>query len=573
MASIATNVIWGSSPNIYFNFSYSKRRNGTTQEYDITVECKSLTGSSYFGYPIYLEISLDGTKVATKTLKASSPSQWSSAITYSTGWLKVTNKTAGTTGLKIRIYSGSGSTRDTNYNYTLDIDPAASKIAATDANIGSVSTVTFTRYNNSFTHTLAYMADGQTTYTAIFDKQNVSSYGWAVADKLYDLTKNKQTIGVTLRCQTYNGSTLVGTEACKMTATAAKDKCAPVVSVEATDSNDATFALTGDRKKIIKYHSDITVEAEVEERNGATIKSTTLKCGAKTFSGTKYTFTDAESIDISATATDTREYSTTDKLTGLALIEYIKLTANTIVKRTSPTADTVEITTTGNYFNGNFGVVNNTLGLQVQYKPKTKEAFDETDIWTEMTVTINENTYTAEATLAGLNYKQAYDIRVRAIDQIYNDGPLANAVEHTVTLNKGIPVFDWGEEDFRFNVPIYSGGARLITIYTSENGAAKLAQGDNFTFVNPSPSHKLFYVRLTTSNGQNPEHTYIPCLRSGDLIRGIGGHPDSSGKIHLFGAQILFTSDTTATVEYCGYWNTSDQVYAQRKIYEIFAVL
>ena len=132
MASIATNVQWGSGPKMYFDFSYEKKREGATQYYTITVSCHSLTGSSYFGYPIYIEISLDGVSKTSYTIKNASPSQWSSAITYTTGWLSVSNKTSGTTSLSIRAYSGGGTSYgEKTFSYTLEVDPSASTISCT----------------------------------------------------------------------------------------------------------------------------------------------------------------------------------------------------------------------------------------------------------------------------------------------------------------------------------------------------------------------------------------------------------------------------------------------------------
>ena len=456
MANIATDVKWGSSPTNLFNFSYSKQRSGTTQQYKLTVECEPLTGSSYFGYPIYVEITVNGSVAATKTLKSASPSQWSSALSYTTGWISVANKTTGTTPIKIRIYSGSGSSRNTTYSYDLAIDPAASLVSATDANIESVSSVIFTRYNSAFTHTLAYMAAGQTTYTAIFSKQNVTSYAWTVPKALYSLIPKNTEIEVTLRCQTYSGTTLMGTTYCTMTATTAKSKCAPAVSITAVDNNANTTALTGSNKKIIKYHGDIAVTATATKRNEADISKVTLKCGSSTATGTTKTFTDAESVSVSATATDTRGYETTANATDLTLIEYVKLTANTTAKRTNPTSDEITITTKGNYFNGNFGAVANTLTVQVAYKLQGAENFNS---YTDMTVTISGNTYTATKTLAGFDYTQNYDVKIRAQDQIYKyEGPLADPLYNNFVLRKGVPIFDWGENDFRFNVPVNLAG-------------------------------------------------------------------------------------------------------------------
>ena len=549
MASIATDVQWGSNPKIYFNFSYSKERSGTTQKYKITTECEALTGSSYFGYPINIQITVNGTLAATKTLKAASQSQWSSALTYTTDWVSVANKTTGTTPIKIRVYSGDGSTRDTTYSYSLDTDPAPSKISATDAdigsvstvkftrynsaythtlsykadgqssyttifskkdttsynwtvpaslcslitsgktigvtlrcqtyngttlvgttygtmtataapskigatdaNIGSTSTVTFARYNNAFTHTLAYIAAGQTSYTTIFSKQDITSHTWEVPTSLYALIPNDKEIDVTLRCQTYSGSTLIGTEYGTMTATVAEKNCAPSISVTAADSNENTIALTGDNKKIIKFHSDIAVKATATAKTdtSATIKSTTVKCGSITAQGHTKTFTKAESVNITATTTDSRGYSKTAEATGLSLIDYTKLTANTTVKRTSPTGDTVIVTTKGNFFNSSFGAVKNTLTVEVAYKLKGAEDYSE---YSAMAFTTSGNTYTATATLTGLDYQQVYSIQVRAQDQIYKfEGPIADAVYNDQDIKKGIPVFDWGENDFQVNV-------------------------------------------------------------------------------------------------------------------------
>ena len=254
MATIATDVQWGSGPKIYFDFSYEKKREGSSQYYKITVSCDPLSGDHYFGYPIYLEIKLDGTKAATKTLKSASPSQWSSAISYTTGWLEVPNKTTGTTSLAIRIYSGSGSSRNSTYNYSLDIDPAASKISATDANIESVSTISITTFSTLFTTSVSYKATGQRSYTTIWTKKPYTSYGWTVPSSLYSLIPNDREIEITLKCVTYLNDTIVEVDYCTMTATTAENKCKPAVSVIAVDVNTNTVALTGNKKKIIRNY-------------------------------------------------------------------------------------------------------------------------------------------------------------------------------------------------------------------------------------------------------------------------------------------------------------------------------
>ena len=61
--------------------------------------------------------------------------------------------------------------------------------------------------------------------------------------------------------------------------------------------------------------------------------------------------------------------------------------------------------------------------------------------------TVNFDRYTAVLNLSGLDYNRVYTIMVRVSDKL-------ETVEKRLTLKKGVPVFDWGENDFRFNVPV-----------------------------------------------------------------------------------------------------------------------
>lgn len=454
MATIASNVSWGSSPTNTFDFSYEKKREGSTQYYKVTVSCDPCTGGSYFGYPIYLEIKLAGTKAATKTLKDAYPDQWSSAISYTTGWLSVPNKTDGTTSLAIRIYSGMGSSRNTTYSYSLPIDPAAGKISATDANIESTSTITITKYDSKFTTTVAYKAAGQSSYTTIWTKQTHTSYGWKIPDSLYSLIPKAKEIEIELRCQTYSGSTLIGTETCTLTAKTSESKCKPDVSVTAVDTNTNTTALTGSNKKIIKGFSNVKVTTTATVKNSADGYSVSVTCGSEKKTGTSVTFSGAESATVKATVEDGRGYSNNATASGLTLINYIKPTIVAAISRESPTSDIVNISVKGNWFNGSFGSVTNTLKAQVRYKPKSQTEYTDSDKYYDMTVETSGNTYTATLSLTGLVYTSAYSIRIRVSDAIHvYNGPIAEPVYKNTNVSNGIPLFDWGESDFQFNIP------------------------------------------------------------------------------------------------------------------------
>ena len=72
-------------------------------------------------------------------------------------------------------------------------------------------------------------------------------------------------------------------------------------------------------------------------------------------------------------------------------------------------------------------------------------------------VSYGESGYTATAALEGLAYDKASTLSVTVEDKL---------IEHTlsVTVKPGVPVFDWGEKDFAFHVPVtLSDGSEAIS--------------------------------------------------------------------------------------------------------------
>ena len=215
MANLATNVQWGNAPVITASFTYEHRRSGSDMQYRVGITINPLNSSgSFFGYPIYAQLTLAGSVVASKTLKDPSPTTWSSAITYTSAWFTVANKTSGTTALAIRLYSGSGSSRDQTYTYALTVDPAKSQVSATTGYIGSPLTISITRYSTAFTHTLKYAfvnASG-----TIATKTSATSVSWTPDISLCNQIPSSLSGACTITCETYDGTTLVGSSTYSM---------------------------------------------------------------------------------------------------------------------------------------------------------------------------------------------------------------------------------------------------------------------------------------------------------------------------------------------------------------------
>ena len=81
-------------------------------QYRVQVTVNPVSGASSFGYPIYLGLYINGVGRTSVTLKAASPSRWTSAIVWTSDWYTVADKTSGTTPASFNLYSGSGSSRN-----------------------------------------------------------------------------------------------------------------------------------------------------------------------------------------------------------------------------------------------------------------------------------------------------------------------------------------------------------------------------------------------------------------------------------------------------------------------------
>lgn len=328
-------------------------------------------------------------------------------------------------------------------SFTLDTIPRASSISCTTANIESKPTITISRASSGFTHTVTYQF-GTLTGTIATKTSTTSITSWAIPASFYGQIPNAKTGKGTLTCTTYNGSTAIGTSTCDLNVTTDETKCKPTVSGAVEDTNAATIALTGDKNILVRYCSTAQCTMTVTlNKNAGSIKSKTIN--NVSVSGTTRTIANVETGTFDFWAKDSRDYSNSDKEVK-TLVLYEKLTNNASIQRTEPTTGNATLTIEGNYFNGGFGAANNTL--TVKYRKGSGS-------YVTVTPSISGNKYTATVSLTGLDYTQSFTYDVVVSDKI-------STVTKTLTLQKGTPVFDWGENDFAFNVPVKINGTLTI---------------------------------------------------------------------------------------------------------------
>lgn len=248
----------------------------------------------------------------------------------------------------------------------------------------------------------------------------------------------------------------------------------PEVNITVTDSNDTTVSLTGDEEVLIKGHSVPTAMLSVYPKKKATIVSQSVSNGAYTSYGSVASFDEFTDGTFYASVTDSRGLKG-NALTIKTVIEYVPLTCNLNVDIPTATGDTT-VHISGNCFFGSFGNKSNTVSVYYRFA-ETGSSYSD---WTSATAYIsNDNTYSASADITGLDYTKQYTFEAYAVDKL-------EAIYSLEVKVKAIPVFDWGENDFNFNVPV-----NLSQGYTVPLSAMRQLWNGNFQMESSSASITL----------------------------------------------------------------------------------
>ena len=432
---------------------------------DYVLKLRSGSKNRFTLYGLGAEVSLDGKVVGSRDrYEAAQVSLgYNTSVTLVSGSTTVAHSDDGSktmaVAFSIDMKAGDytpGPVSVTGKTMALTAIPRASTIAASDANIGSVSTVVVGRKSTAFTHTVAVTfgslsgyigAEGAFVTSAV--KLKETTLPFQLPDSFYAQIPNKTSGTCTLTCTTYSGTSVIGTKKTTFTVTAAKSLCLPAVAISVKDISEKGVALTGDNAKLVRYVSTARCAVSATAKNSATVKA--LKVDGTAVSSGTVDFAAVERGSFKAVCTDSRGYSNSDTA-EVTLIPYVKLTCNASAKRLQPTDGTARLTIKGNYFHGSFGAKDNSLTLT--YQIGTGEPVS-------VTPTVSGNTYTAVVDLGGLDYTQSFAIMVTAEDAVAT-------VPKSVTLQPGVPVFDWGKSDFAFHVPVSINGVTLD--YVVEQG-------------------------------------------------------------------------------------------------------
>ncbi len=428
---------WGSSPDIAITPAYEMQRSGANMQYRIRVTVGTVTGQSYFGFPIYLKVYLQNSLKVTHTLKSASPSQWSSNIVYTTDWFTISNKTSGTTALSLNLYSGSGSTRNSTYAYSLPIEPAASVLGSISSfTFGNAIDIPITKYNSAFYDVLTISVGGTTikTVNGITNGTDVTFTSTELTNiyaKLPSATKGTVTFKLTTKTSS-SGST-VGTSTKTATGTipsSVKPTISGITLAEATSGLATKFgAYIQNKSKITgtvnaSAGSGSSISAYKTTINGSSYTSKTFTTGVLKTSGTN---------TITTTVTDKRgrtaSYSTT-----FSVLAYSKPTISTFkVERCNADG-------TLNDEGINFKVTVKSSITALNNKNDSKYVLQyklsSVDTWTTLGNSLSGYSINTSwvVTNIALNIDNVYDFKLTISDYFEKDVPKTDVVAESFTL-------------------------------------------------------------------------------------------------------------------------------------------
>ena len=368
------------------------------------------------------------------------------------GSLTVRHKADGTliVPLVLETALGGYGLKTESANWELTPTNRITTITAGSGTIGKKIKLALDRQYGDFTHTISYTlgdftawvdAEGQPSVEPVF--LTGTDLEMLLPEDFYAQIPNADHGVGQLTCYTYSGSRQLGRDTCSFTALVDPLVCSPTVSGRVRDINPVTLALTGQETVLVRYHSAAECTMEASAKLGASMLRRTINAS----DGESRIFDDCQTDTFVFSVVDSRGLEATDQKVA-EMVDYVPLTCNVSFKRMDPTSGKALLTVWGDCFQGNFGQVENTLTITCPQISKP------------LTPAMTERGYRLELELEGYEYNDCHIIDVTVEDQL-------ETVTMEAALPVGLPVFDWGRQDFHFHVPVVTdssvGGVFLRT--------------------------------------------------------------------------------------------------------------
>lgn len=397
-----------------------------------------------------------------------------------------------------------------------------STISATNARVGGESNITISSQNSVYQHTVKYSFEGLSG--DVNEKTSYRSFSWKIPDGFKEKINGEESKTCTLTCYTYNGDNEIGSSTCKISVGLSIVDLAPEVSMTVVDSNDTTKILTGNDSKLIKYKSTAKCEISATPKFSASIKSVKVN-GEDVNMETDEHGVNTGSKSYKNVAENTFSCKVTDSLSRSntifikpTVIEYTPLTCDPTIKRPAPTDNGLIMFVTGHMYNGSFGACDNTL-LNMKYRYKIMGETNYSN-WTDVDLTNNPiicNASQYECSSEGIvltgpengfDYKVGYEFELEVSDgaRIGEKSYTLSTVTKKVKVNRGLPIFDWGKEDFNINVALKTDAVEVNgDILITENEVSGRFNNSDGRFYKYNDQEKDYNIPVT---GESSKYYY-----------------------------------------------------------------
>lgn len=389
---------------------------------------------SHYGDGIWCQVIIDGNV------------EYNHGITGSGGitfYKDIQHNPDGTKSISVQLKFAVG--KQNVYNATgsgiIQLPTIAKQTTATcpAAVIGHDHSIVINKAQQSFTTTLKYKVykGNKAIIQTIVEKTSASNVIGIPAALLYDgIASNAKSTTAYLICEGFDGNTSLGETETEFVLSTDEEAAKPDVYGLIKDLNSKTIALTGDATKLIRYASRPSITVHGTPKYGAAIAESRITYQNQTYIGSEVTISPEYFVGdyIVVGVTDTRGLIASERLHP-NIINYIPLTARLVADVAS--VGKVSLTFSGDYFDGSFGAQHNSLSIKYRYNDTG---------WITVTPDISNNSYFQTVTIENLDYTQGYTFEYVVTDKIKE----INGEESI----RFIPVFDWGKDDFEFNVPV-----------------------------------------------------------------------------------------------------------------------
>lgn len=235
----------------------------------------------------------------------------------------------------------------------------------------------------------------------------------------------------------------------------------PTLDPRVEDINPTTISLTGDPEKLIRYASiaKFTTGAQAKKHYSISTESC-VNGGGNPIYGATGEIPNVTSNFFTFSATDNagRRVQTGHEIPEEYgyWIPYVKLTCAAVPTEMTADGD-VAVTISGKYFEGNFSTTRpNKMYLSYALSENNEDPISYSV--GEITPNVYGSDYSYTFTITGLEYLSVYDLTITVSDEILTEGTAA----HTILAST--PIFDWGRQDFNFNVPVTIQGASVPSL-------------------------------------------------------------------------------------------------------------